>query len=164
MGNDRLVYTSPLVTPEVIVAMGGYGGPAMGIRTGGSGDVTETHRSWRHATAPQRIGSGAVIGEHVYILNEPGTFQCIEWRTGKILGTERLTTSTWGSLVHAGDRLYITNRDGETFVLAAKPQLEILSRNPLDETTQASIAVSEGELFLRTFKHLWCISERAATR
>jgi outer membrane protein assembly factor BamB len=157
---DRLVYTSPLVTPEVVVAMAGFGGPAIGVRPGGSGDVTATHRLWRHPSAPQRIGSGVIVGEHVYVVDEPGTARCIEWKTGRTLWTERLTGNTWGSLVHAGGRLYVTNRAGETFVLAAKPVFEVLGRNPLKESTQASVAPSDGELFIRTFKHLWCICER----
>ncbi|HTK74498.1 MAG TPA: PQQ-binding-like beta-propeller repeat protein [Gemmataceae bacterium] len=161
---DRLVYTSPLVTSDVVVAMAGFGGPAIAVKTGGSGDVTGTHRLWRHPTAPQRIGSGVIVGDHVYIVDEPGTMRCIECQTGNLLWDQRLTSSTWGSLVHAGERLYITNRDGETFVLAAKPKFEVLSRNPLKETTQASVAVSDGEIFIRTFKHLWCIREGATPR
>lgn len=154
---DQLVYTSPLVNQDVIVAMAGYAGPALAIRPGGSGDVSTTHRLWRNPSAVQRIGSGVLVGEHIFMLNEPGTLQCIEWKTGKNLWTERLTTSTWGSLVHAGGRIYVTNRDGSTVVLAAQPKLEILSRNPLKETTQASLAMSDGQIFIRTFKHLWCI-------
>jgi outer membrane protein assembly factor BamB len=163
-GPDRLVYTSPLVTSDVVVAIAGFGGPAIGVKTGGTGDITETHRLWRHPTAPQRIGSGVIVGDHVYIVDEPGTIRCIECKTGRLIFDERLTTSTWGSLVHAGERLYFTNRDGETFVLAARPKFEILSRNPLKETTQASIAVSDGEIFIRTFKHLWCIRDGATSR
>ena len=49
-----------------------------------------------------------------------------------------------------------------SFVLAAKPTFAVLSRNPLKEPTQASVAPSDGEIFIRTFKHLWCIRERAA--
>ena len=94
-------------------------------------------------------------------MNEPGTLQCLEGKTGRVLWNERLTTTTWGSLVHAGERLYVPNRDGETVVVAAAPRFEVLSRNPLGETTQASLAVSDGEIFLRTFKHLWCIREAA---
>jgi outer membrane protein assembly factor BamB len=163
-GPDRLVYTSPLVTPDLVVAMAGFGGAAIGVRTGGSGDVTASHRLWRHPTAKQRIGSGVIVGDHVFMVDEPGMFHCIEGKTGKILWSEQLTKSTWGSLVRAGDRLYITNRDGETFVLAAKPKFEILSRNPLKETTQASVAPSDGEIFIRTFKHHCCIREGATPR
>ncbi len=154
---DRLVYTSPLAGPEVIVAMAGFGGPSLAVRTGGSGDVTESHRLWRVPSGPQRIGSGVIVGEHVFMVNEPGTFQCIEWKTGKIVTTERVGAGVWGSLVHADGRLYVTNLEGETLVLAPKPKLEVLSRNPLGERTLASIAVSNGAIFIRTYRHLWCV-------
>jgi outer membrane protein assembly factor BamB len=86
-GTDRLVYTSPVATDQVVVAAAGFGGPALAVKPGGKGDVTETHRLWRHANAPQRIGSGVIIGDHFYLVNEPGTFICMEWRTGKTLFT-----------------------------------------------------------------------------
>ncbi len=156
---DRLVYTSPLVSAEAVVAMAGYGGPALAVRPGGKGDVTQTHRLWRQPRADQRIGSGVLVGEHVYMVTEPGRAECIELKTGKTAWTERVGAGAWGSLVHAGDRLYVTNVEGETLVLAAKPKFEVLSRNPLKETTKASIAVSDGTIFIRTYEHLWCIGK-----
>jgi outer membrane protein assembly factor BamB len=157
---DRLVYTSPLVTPEVVVAMGGFGGSYLAVRPGGNGDVTDTHRLWREERAPQRIGSGVIVGAHVFILNEDGTVQCIELRTGKTLWRERTTGKSWGSMVHADGKIYVTNHEGETLVLAAKPELEVLSRNPLKEHGNASPAISDGEIFIRTDGHLWCLSNK----
>jgi outer membrane protein assembly factor BamB len=155
---DHLTYTSPLATAEVVVAMSGYGGAYLAAKTGGKGDVTETHRLWRVASAPQRIGSGVIIGEHVYVANSgPGTLQCIEWKTGKTLWNERLGDACWGSIVHADGRLYVTDLQGETFVAAARPVFELLAKNPLKERTLASPAVSDGKIFIRTYQHLWCI-------
>ena len=134
-GLTKLVYTSPLVTPEVVVAMSGFGGSALGGRAGRQRRRDgETLRGAEKAQ--QRIGSGVMIGEHVYMVNEPGQMMCIEWKTGKVLWKERLSDkAVWGSLVHAGERLYVTNTDGETFVLAAKPKFEVLARNPLPKET-----------------------------
>jgi outer membrane protein assembly factor BamB len=106
---------------------------------------------------PQRIGSGVVVGEHVYMVNTPGAMQCIEWATGKVLWTERAAGETWASLVCADGRLYVTDLAGETVVLAARPTFEVLARNPLGERTLASMAVSDGALLIRTYQHLWCI-------
>jgi outer membrane protein assembly factor BamB len=161
-GTSGLVYTSPLVSPEVIVAMGGFNGPSLAVRTSGTGDVTETQRLWRVRSGPQRIGSGVIVGPHIFMVNEPGTFQCLELQTGKELWTERLGKGIWGSLVYADGRLYVTNLEGETLVLAAQPTFEILGRNPLNERTLASIAVSDGALFIRTYQHLWCIQAPGA--
>jgi outer membrane protein assembly factor BamB len=160
---SQLVYTSPLASQEAIVAMSGFGGPALAVRTGGSGDMTETHQLWRLPSAPQRIGSGVILGEHLYMVNTPGTFQCFELKTGKSLWIERIGGETWSSLVCADGRLYVTTLEGETVVLAAKPAFAVLARNPLKERTLASIAVSGGALFIRTYRHLWCVGSAGQT-
>ena len=161
-GLTRLVYTSPLISSDAVVAMSGYGGSAVAVKLGGKGDVTTTHRLWHHSKQnPQRIGSGVIVGDHVYMANAgPGTVQCIEVRTGKQLwDTQRLGNSHWGSIVHADGKLFVTDQNGDTHIFAAKPEFESLGKNRLGEHTDASIAISNGELFIRTYQHLWCIGE-----
>jgi hypothetical protein len=64
--------------------------------------------------------------------------------------------------VRVADRLYVTNQAGTTLVWKVNPQqLEMLAENALDETCNASLAVSNGELFLRTHGNLYCIAEPA---
>lgn len=159
-GLTPLVYTSPLVSPERVIAMCGYGGSWLAVRPGGSGDVTETHRLWRVERAQQRIGSGVILGDRIYMVNEPGVLQVIDSATGIPIAEHRVSGSTWSSLLAAGDRLYSINRQGETTVFSTGTELKILSRNPLNEKTHASIAPSNGELFIRTYQALYCISEK----
>jgi outer membrane protein assembly factor BamB len=139
--------------------MSGFGGPSLAVRTGGNGDVTDTHRLWQNPTRqPQRVGSGVVVGDHIYILNATGVAQCLDLKTGQEVWSERAgTTGAWGSMVHAAGRLYATNQQGQTVVLAAKPTFELLATNPLGERSQSSPAFSNGELFIRTYGHLWCV-------
>jgi outer membrane protein assembly factor BamB len=162
-GLGPLVYTSPVISADgVVVAMSGFHGPALAVKAGGSGDVTKTHRLWLHPRPlPQRIGSAIIVGQHAYLINEQGMGQCFELSTGKDLWKQARTTSqTWGSLVHASDRLYVTSMSGETVVLAASPKRQVLARNKLDDRVLASIAVSDGELFIRGYKHLYCIAAK----
>lgn len=160
-GNDRLTYTSALVSDKYVFAAAGYGGAAIGLRTGGSGDVTDSHRLFRAAKNPQRIGSGVIIGDHAYVVNEPGVV-CLDLKTGKQLWDKNVQGGSWSSIVHAGGRLYLTSQRGETLVFAAKPdEYEEVAANRLDGATmRASIAASDGELYLRTYKHLWCIANK----
>ncbi len=62
-------------------------------------------------------------------------------------------------MVLAGERLYFTDQRGVTLVLAAGPKYEVLAMNLLGERTNASIAISQGNIFIRTHKHLWCIGK-----
>jgi outer membrane protein assembly factor BamB len=159
-GKDRLTYTSPLVSQDAIVALAGYGGDGLGIKAGGSGDITDTHRLWRVRKNPQRIGSGVIVGEHAYIVNEP-SLACIELKTGKEVWSEKIPGSIWSSIVLADGKLYAVSQQGVTYVVAAKPQYEEIARNKLDGTmTRASVVPSDGEIFIRTYKHLWCIAEK----
>jgi outer membrane protein assembly factor BamB len=162
-GLNPLVYTSPLYADGTVVAMGGFNGMALAVKAGGSGNVTETHRLWHHPKTKQRIGSGAIHDGHIYILNDPGVAECYELKTGKLLWEERLAgngpdNSSWSSMVLAGGRLYVVNHSGDTFVLKATPRFELLATNSLGESVNASLAVSDGDIFIRTHKALWCIA------
>ena len=163
-GLGDLVYTNPVIGNGVIVAMSGYQGPAIGMRLpklGERGDLTDTHRLWREEKPQQRVGSGVIAGDHFYIVNDPGVAQCIELKTGKQAWRKRAAGSTWSSSVLSGDRIYVTDQSGETVVFRASPaKLEVLQRNELGETTRASPAVSDGQIFIRTHKNLYCIGER----
>jgi len=167
-GLNPLVYTSPLydAKTETVVAMGGFNGMALAAKAGGSGDVTESHRLWHHPKTKQRIGSGVIHNGHIYILNDPGVAECFELQTGKLVWEERLKgpapkSDSWSSMVLAGEKLYVINQGGDAFVLKASPKFEVLATNSLGETAMSSIAPSNGELFIRTHKALWCISEKA---
>lgn len=163
-GLNPLVYTSPLYADGIVVAMGGFMGTALAVTAGGAGDITGTHRLWLHPKTKQRIGSGVVHDGHIYILNDPGVAECYELKTGKLIWEERLAgkgpdNSSWSSPVLTGDHLYVINHSGDTFVLRASPKFELLATNSLDEPDNASLAVSDGDIFIRTQRALWCIAE-----
>ena len=175
-GLGNLVYTSPLFAPDplppgatadaprggIIVTMSGFHGPAFAVRVDkATGDIA-TDRLWHHVNKqPQRIGTGVIIGPHLYMVSENGTPQCFELKTGKEVwqADKRPAGSTWSSMVHADGRLYVTDRDGTTMVFAATPEYRVLASNRLGEHVEASVAVANGELFIRTYKHLWCIGK-----
>ena len=170
-GLNPLAYTSPLYDQDtgIIVAMGGFNGMALAVKAGGTGDVTETHRLWHHPKTKQRIGSGVIAGGHIYILNDPGVAECFELQTGKLVWEERPRgtgpkSDSWSSMVLSGDKLYVVSQSGDTFVLRASPTFELLATNPLGETTMSSLAISDGDIFIRTYKNLWCVSGKSRQR
>ncbi len=90
---------------------------------------------------------------------QEGELKVVEVATGKEVWSERLS-STWSSVLASGDRLYVPDKQGATHVVKAAPKFEPLAKNPLGEGMYASLAASDGEIFVRTFKALWCISEK----
>jgi outer membrane protein assembly factor BamB len=145
--------------------MSGYGGSALAVKLGGMGDITKD-RLWHHPKNIQRVGSGIIIGEHIYMVEETGVPHCYELATGKEIWEEQVKmgkrpeATTWSSMVHSDNKLYLINKSGNTHIFAASPKYELLAVNRLDDPTYASIAVCNGALFIRTNKFLWCVSEK----
>jgi len=68
---------------------------------------------------------------------------------------------SWSVPVLIGDRLYAANQNADVFVLRARPKFECLATNSIGgEPMNASLAVSNGDMFIRTDKRLWCIRSR----
>jgi outer membrane protein assembly factor BamB len=165
-GLTDLIYTSPIYGGDVVVAMSGFGGAAIAVDAppGSQGDISDK-QLWRVPRNPQRVGSGVVVDDDVYLLNADGVAQCQELRSGKVTWKERLGGDSWSSMVHADGRLYIINMQGVTSVLEPSPaEMKVISRNALEknEMTRASLALSDGQIFIRTYDHLYCIGKRTA--
>lgn len=153
-------YPDTAVGDGVLIGVSGFQKSMMAVRMGGRGDITETHRLWHVEKTQQRIGSAVVRDNYLYVSNAPGICECIDVKTGRTVWKERLGGNLWGSMVLAGDRLYVSNTEGEVFVLAAAPDYKLIAKNAMAEHIKAAIAPSDGQLFIRTYENLYCIGQR----
>ena len=64
------------------------------------------------------------------------------------------------SAVAADGRIYSRRRRRHHVRPEGSPEFEILAKNPLGERVFASPAFSDGEIFIRGARHLWCIGEK----
>jgi len=163
-GLNPLVYTSPVYHDGVVVAMGGYYGNSLAVKVGGSGNVTATHRLWHKVRHNGGIGSGVAHNGHLYYQSSSGVGYCLNIRTGEEIWEERLRgqsrrTGAWGSPMIAGDNIYYLNQGGDTIVFKASPKFQQVAANPTGEQTNSSVVASDGDLFIRTHKALWCIGK-----
>lgn len=164
-GLNPLVYTSPIHADGIVVSMGGYFGNTIAVKAGGQGNVTPA-RLWQQVRAKGGIGSGVIRDGHYYFMSMDGIAHCHELATGRNVWSERLRGpgpkgDSWSSMVLAGDRIYILNQSGDCIVVKASPQFEQLAANSIgNEMCNASVAVSGGEIFIRTHKHLWCVGKQ----
>lgn len=161
-GLGDLVYPSPLFSDGVVVAMSGFSGPSLAVRAGGTGDVTETHRLWRRERSKQMIGSGIILDGQIFTVDTGGVAECTELKTGNAVWTGRLKSSgesaaVWSSVVLSDRKLYVVNQSGQTFVLKAGPQFEVLDSNALEEFTNSSVVIAGAEVILRTHFSLWSV-------
>ncbi len=155
------------VTPSYAVAEGlvvtasGWGGreSTKAFRLGGRGDLGETAIAWEEKKGMPHLSSFVAVGGRLYWVTDDGVAWCADAATGEAVWRERLGGNFAASPLAAAGRLYFTNDDGKTTVIAAGPEFRVLAENPLGERVQASAAASQGNLFLRTEKHLFCLGE-----
>lgn len=156
-----LVYSSPIVVGDICFITCGFGGPSFAFKLGGTGDITAS-RLWRKESNPQCIGSGVAHDGKVYMAYAgPGLLKCVDPSTGEEMWVERGQAGNhWGSIVSAGGRLYVTGQSGGTIVFKPTPAgFESVALNQLGESSNSTPAISDGQIFLRTFEHLYCIGE-----
>ncbi|MDH4065036.1 MAG: PQQ-binding-like beta-propeller repeat protein, partial [Acidobacteriota bacterium] len=84
---------------------------------------------------------------------------CLELETGRtVYGPQRLTPGTYSSSpVLADGKIYIASEDGVFSVFRAGPSFELLATNDMDDYTLSSVAIKDGQLFLRTAGWLWAV-------
>ena len=144
---DGAVYTS----------RGTPSGPYMKIRPGGRGDVTETHVDWRIPTGAPYVSSLLYYDGLLYMANGGGIFTCVDAATGERVWRERFGGAYSASPLAADGRIYFFSETGETIVLASGRDPVVLARNDLATRVIASPAISDGQIFVRTDRHLVAI-------
>jgi len=161
-GLNPLIYTSPMFGKNTVVAMGGYHGNTVTVKTGGKGDVTQSQRIWHKVRDQGGIGTGLIKGDLMYYQDAGGKIYCTELQSGKVLWEQKLpgNARTWGSLFASSEHVFTLSQGGETVVFkAGSKTYEQVAHNKIGEKTNSSIAVSDGQLFIRTWEGLWCIGE-----
>ena len=131
----------------------------MAIDPGGSGNVTKPHGLWSKSKEGGYVPSPVAHAGRLFLVDDKGVASCWDVKTGKQYWKERLSgKGHHASAVAADGRIYFVADDGTTFVVKASDEFELLATNPLGERVFASPAFSDGDIFLRGAKHLWCVA------
>jgi len=162
VGDDELLYFG---------TGGGMGGagPLVAIRAGANGDITlgsgeksSDSVAWMVSRGGPPMASPLLYDGNLYVLDQRGgIIACYDAATGKQHYKERLpgakgfTSSPWA----AEGKVFCLDEDGQTFVLAAGPELKVLATNKLDDMFWSSVSVAGNKLLLRGLDRLYCIGE-----
>jgi len=152
---------SPAYGAGIVYCDSGRGGPGVAVDMTGQGDAATTHIRWRVAQVPAGLGSPIIVGGYVYRVHEPGVLRIWKAVTGEQVAARRLNgVSTWSSPVADGaGRIYLANA-GKTYVIKAGPKAEVLAVNDLGDDSRASAAVSDGRIFLKGGRFLYCVGKK----
>lgn len=131
----------------------------LAIRPDGHGNITDTHVVWRTTQGCSYVPSPIVFGDYFLVAADNGICSCFEAANGRRLWMERLGKHYSASLVSAGGLVYFLEDDGTMKLVRPGPTLEVVGENALGESCYASPAISRGQIFLRSEKHLVCIGK-----
>lgn len=164
--------TSAVVADGVAYCIEGRSGGSIAVRAGGKGDVTDSHVVWSGRDA-NRFGTPLVLDGRVWFIANR-IANCLDAATGERLFQSRLPGDGGGggggfgrggdyaSPVAADGKVFYVTSDGQVHVLASAATLESLAVNDLGEegeTFAATPAISDGAIYIRSDRHLWCFSE-----
>lgn len=159
-GNYRIV-ASPIAVDGIVYAPTRVR-PLLAIDVGADGRPDDDSVLWRYdeASGGPDVPTPVCDGDYFYMVNDKGLATCLDAATGEVVwGPERTVQGTVsGSPLLADGRLYFTNEEAVTVVLAAGPEFELLAENELDGSYTLSTPVAVGDrLYVRTGAHLWCL-------
>jgi outer membrane protein assembly factor BamB len=152
------VTPSPVAGDGLIYTSSGFEAPTLrAIRFGGKGDVTETHIAWEQKRGVAALSSLLYIKPYLYSISRDNILHCLDASSGKIIWMQRLSGVHWASPVYADGRIYILSEEGVTLVLRPGAKYAEVARNDISVTCLASMAVSQGNFYIRSDQDLYCI-------
>ncbi|MBT3200533.1 MAG: PQQ-like beta-propeller repeat protein [Phycisphaerales bacterium] len=101
-----------------------------------------------------------LAGGYLFVLNDNGTLTCIEPGTKKIIWREKFSGVHYPSLVSIGDRIYVISNKGDISTVQAGGKYKLLATSKLPEATQATPAIANGCMYIRTVNHLICVGAK----
>lgn len=154
------IVASPIIFDNIIYAPTRIK-PLLALKAGGRGDITSSHVLWSTGNGPD-VPTPVTDGKYFYVVNDRGIMFCLDAKTGaEVYVQQRIKPGTYSaSPVLADGKIYITNEDGLTTVVAAGPKFEVLAENPLNDYVLSSPAISDGQIFIRTSGHLYAIGKK----
>ncbi len=167
-GIQDYVCPSVIEHEDIVYSIGGRKGMGVAVKLGGRGDVTETHRLWETGKG-SNVSSPVYHDGYLYYVHEKnGIAFCIDASNGEVMYEERINPRPgliYASPVLIDEKIYVVSRENGTYVIAAKPEYELLVHNErLDESVfNASPAVVDGRLLLRSDRFLYCVSAERAS-
>jgi outer membrane protein assembly factor BamB len=143
----------------VFIATGFQQPSLLAVRADGTGDVTKTHVAWTLRRAAPYTPSPLLVGDELYIVNDTGIASCLDARTGETRWQQRLGGNYSASPIFADERIYFLSEEGVATVIAPGTEFRKLAVNRLDAETLASMAVSNGSIFIRSGHDLYRIGQ-----
>lgn len=162
-GVESNAIPTPVAANETVFVAAGFPAKiALAIRLGGAGQLADSNILWKYEKGTAYVPSPILYGDYLYLTTDRGILTCLDAKTGKVIydgGRVPIPATFTASPVAFDGKILLTSEDGDTFIIKAGPQHEVLRTNSIDEPVYASPALADGKIFIRGEKNLYCITK-----
>lgn len=131
----------------------------LAINPNGEGNVTESNVVWNTKEGAVYVPSPICTDDYLFTTMTNGNVHCIEVNSGETLWKENLGKQ-YSSPVLADGLVYMPNDEGIITVIKPGPSFEVVAKNSIGESMNASPAISNGKIYLRGAKNIFCIGQK----
>jgi outer membrane protein assembly factor BamB len=163
----NFILASPVFADgRVFIAMGQSpehgNGPSFihAISPNGQGDVTKSGLLWTSREVGRVAGTPVERDGLLYVGDVGGIVYCLDAATGAVVWKHDTFAAIWGSLLLAGNRLYVGNEDGTMTILRAGRQKEVLAEIEMGAPLYSRPALMGDALYLATANRLYLIAAK----
>lgn len=131
----------------------------LAIRLGGKGNMSDKSLVWHYRKSVPQLPSPLVYNDVLYMLNDGGIVTTFNPATGEEIAKGRIKgagSKFYASPVAADGKVYIISRRGIVSVIKPDGSLDLISQNKLNEEVNATPAIADGHIYLRTNESLYC--------
>lgn len=160
---DETICGSVVAHDGIVYAIGGRSGSAVAVKAGGRDDVSKSRTLWKKSVRSY-VPSPVLAGEHILsVNNEDGILTGLNTKSGEQVFRQRLASDVYASPAVINGKAYVVTRHSGTFVVNLSDKVEVIAENKLDDDTDfnASPAVTDGKLLLRSNRALYCIANKS---
>ncbi|MBN2807417.1 MAG: PQQ-binding-like beta-propeller repeat protein [Prolixibacteraceae bacterium] len=132
----------------------------LAVNPNGNGDLTQSNILWRFQSPILQLLTPVMKDGLIYTIDTRNVLYCIDAKTGAEIYSLKRRQKYNSSPVYANGYIYFTSVKGETLVLKAGKDLQIVAENKLPGQVYATPAIAQHSIFIRTDSHLYCIGQK----
>lgn len=154
---------TPLPSGDMVIVSSGFPKKiTYGLRLTGEDRV-----AWTYEKGTAYVPSPILYQGYLYLITDNGMLTCLDPKTGEIKYEGKrvpIPATFMASPVAADGKIFLTSENGETFVIKAGPEHEVIGTNAIDEPVYSSLALVGDTIYMRAEKHLYKMKDRSVAR
>ena len=150
----------PLYEHGLVYLSSGHGKTLLlAANPNGRGEITRTAIEWSTGLRAPKRSTPLIVDNLLFMVSDDGVASCLDALTGEKIWSKRLSEEHWASPVYANGLIYASSKAGTVTVFEAGPKFVLRAKNQFPDGFNATPAIADNSLLLRSFTHLYRIGK-----